>query len=49
MWKNAIRIPYENGFAISGRDLLKSRVDFRIQMVLGDDEDDSHLLVDHCR
>jgi hypothetical protein len=40
-------IPDEDRFTISGGDLLESRVDFRIQMILCDDENDTHLVVDH--
>jgi hypothetical protein len=39
--------PDQDWFPVSGRDLLESRVYLRIQMILGDDENDTHLVVDH--
>jgi hypothetical protein len=41
-------VPDEDWFSVSGSDLLQSRVYFRIQMILRDDEDDTHLIVNHC-
>jgi len=39
--------PDQDWFPVSGGNLLKSRVYFGVQMILGDDENDTHLVVDH--
>jgi len=42
-------LPNEDWFAAAGGDLFESRVDFGVQVILGDDKNDTHLFVDHCR